>query len=57
MNTWIEHVKQVQNKNNISYKEALQLAKHTYQGGSLKSNYISHIIYKNNSGFVSLSFS
>jgi len=48
MNTWIDHVKQVQNKNNISYKEALQLAKQTYQGGSLKSNYISHIIYKNN---------
>jgi len=47
MNTWIDHVKQVQNKNNISYKEALQLAKQTYQGGSLKSNYIRYLYHKN----------
>jgi hypothetical protein len=46
INYWIDYVKNVQNKNNINYKQALQLAKHSYKGGSLKSDYIKHIIYK-----------
>lgn len=43
---WIDYVKQVQNEKRISYKEALSVASKTYKkGGSIKSNYIKHILY------------
>ena len=30
LNPWIEHVKNVQQQYNVSYKEAMQIAKKTY---------------------------
>lgn len=44
---WIKLVKQIQGQQGISYKEALVEASKKYQsGGSSKSNYIKHIMYK-----------
>lgn len=51
MNSWVQHVKQVQSENGISYKDALTLAKQTYQGGALRSkkgNYVRFLYHKNN---------
>ena len=48
MSEWINHVKEYQRKHGLTYKEALQQASQSYSGGSLKSNYIRNIIYKNN---------
>lgn len=33
-NSWIEHVKQFQKENNLSFKDALKQAKETYHTGS-----------------------
>ena len=46
MNTWINFVKEYQNKNGISYKQAMIEAKEHYKtGGSLKSNWVRYNIY------------
>jgi hypothetical protein len=48
-NNWIEFVKQYAEEHNLSYREAMKEAKNHYQsGGSLKSNFVRHIIYKEN---------
>lgn len=46
MNSWIQHVKQVQNEYGVSYKDALKLASKTYNGGSIASEKIKNFIYK-----------
>ena len=45
MNSWIQHVKQVQRENGISYKDALKLASQSY-GGSIASEKVRRFIYK-----------
>lgn len=42
---WIEHVKSYQRQHKCTYKDALRLAKSSYQtGGSIKSGYIKRLI-------------
>lgn len=45
MSTWIQHVKDYQNKNNCSYKQALSNASATYQkGGSISNGTLNELI-------------
>ena len=47
MNNWINFVKEYAAENGLSYKEAMKEAKDHYQsGGSVKSNFVRNIIYK-----------
>ncbi len=47
-NKWLEHVKQYQQNHNVSYKEAMTHAKHTYSGGSIKSDLVRRMYYSKN---------